>query len=269
MKRSGEELDLALAAALIARDVYEDLDVLGLFGLLDELAAPLAAASLEGVPAEAQARALARHLYERHGFAGNDKQYYDPRNSLLPDVLRRRLGIPISLALVYCEVARRAGVHALGVSFPGHFLVRIERPSGSSGGPVFVDPFSSGRILDRHGLSSLLSRVTGKRAVPKPEHLEPATPRTTLLRMLTNLKAVYLARGEVARALLVADRILSVIPDSPSALRDRGLLAARAGAVQMALADLRRFVELFPDNKDLKVVTRQLAATERTPRTYS
>lgn len=261
----GAQIDLGLAAALVARDVYGGLDVWKVLSRLDELAAPLLDAGLTEMPAEAQARALGRHLYERHGFAGNDKDYYDPQNSLLPDVLRRRLGIPISLALVYCEVAKRVGVPARGVGFPGHFLVRIERATPTHENAVFVDPFSNGRILDRSALSSLLSRGTGKRSTLRPEHLEPATPRSTLLRMLSNLKAVYVTRGEIGRALLLADRVLSVIPESAPALRDRGLLAAKGGARAMAQSDLARFLERSPKGEEADVVRKQLAALEHAP----
>src|SRR5438128_10865305 len=138
-------IDAALGAALIARDVYQDLDVPSLLARFDGLAAPIARLGLDGMSAEAQALELAHYLYERQGFAGNEGDYYDPRNSLLPDVLERRLGIPITLALVYCEIARRVGVPARGISFPGHFLVRIERRDPDRAlPPVIVDPFFNG-----------------------------------------------------------------------------------------------------------------------------
>ncbi len=259
----GGDIDLGLAAAVLARDVYERLDVYKLLSTFDELAAPLAASGVGHMPAEAQASALGRHLYERHEFAANSKDYYDPRNSLLPDVLHRRLGIPITLALVYCEVAKRAGVPARGVGFPGHFLVRIERPTALRDGAVFIDPFARGRVLDKTGLAALLARTTGKRTSLRPEHLEPASSRTMLVRMLSNLKAVYLARNEGCRALLVADRVLSVVPESGAALRDRGLLAARVGAIELARADLTTFLERNPDGDEALAIRRQLTALER------
>src|SRR6185369_878017 len=118
---------------------------------IDAIAAPVG--RLEGCSAEEQASVLAEHLFSALGFRGNAEEYYDPRNSFMNDVLDRRLGIPISLSILYVEVARRAGVRASGVGFPGHFLVRIERESGD---PLIVDPFNSGRVLGRPTLESML-----------------------------------------------------------------------------------------------------------------
>jgi regulator of sirC expression with transglutaminase-like and TPR domain len=233
-----------VGAALIARDVYGNLDVEALLDRLDALAAPLAGRGLENETPRAQAEGLGRHLYETCGFSGNEEDYYDPKNSLLPDVLDRKLGIPISLAVVYCEVARRLGIRAVGVGFPGHFLVRIEDPGQPL--PIVIDPFFRGRVLDAAGLTKLLHRVTGKNEALRPEYLVPATPRAILLRMLVNLRTIYLSRGDMARAMLAIDRILCLTPDAPDALRERGLLSARLGANAAALADLERFLVLAP-----------------------
>src|SRR5262245_24954085 len=108
-------IDVALGAALIARDVYQDLDVVSLLRRFDELSASIARLGIDVMTAEAQALEMAHYVYERQGFAGNESDYYDPRNSLLPDVLERRVGIPITLVLVYCEIAKRVGVSASGV----------------------------------------------------------------------------------------------------------------------------------------------------------
>ncbi len=254
-----ESIDVALGAALIARDVYEDLDIASLLGRFDELSSPISRLGLHQMTGDAQALEMAHYLYERQGFAGNETDYYDPKNSLLPDVLDRRLGIPITLAIVYCEIARRVGVRAHGVSFPGHFLVRLERDADEPDrGPVIVDPFFGGRVLDKRSLASLLKRVVGTNETLRPEHLEPAAPRLVLARMLTNLKAVYLARGENSRALLALDRLVTLTPDAPFALRERGLLAARLGSIEVARADLNRFLELSPDATDAKAIKARL-----------
>jgi regulator of sirC expression with transglutaminase-like and TPR domain len=252
---------VALGAALIARDVYQDLDVPSLLARFDELASPITRLGLEGMSAEAQALEMAHYLYERQGFAGNETDYYDPKNSLLPDVLERRVGIPITLAVVYCEIAKRVGVPARGISFPGHFLVRIDRRAPDEGlPPVIVDPFFNGRILDDRSLDALLKRVVGAQETLRPEHLAAASPRLVLVRMLTNLKTVYLARGEDSRALLALDRLVSIMPDAPLVLRERGLLAERLGCVEVARADLRRFLELCPEATDAKAIQVRLEA---------
>jgi regulator of sirC expression with transglutaminase-like and TPR domain len=259
----GDDLDVALGAALIARDVYPDLDVTALLARFDVLAEPLAHESLRDLPAVVQAERLAHHLFEVEGLRGNESSYHDPRNSLLPDVLERRLGIPITLSLVYVEVARRLGVPARGVGFPGHFLVRIDPPCGSP--PIVVDPFFRGRLLDDAALDRLLARAAPGQPL-RPEHLAPATPRAVLLRMLTNLKLNYLSRGENARALLVLDRMVALAPRSGGLLRERGLVAAKLGAVETACADLARFLELYPDAPDAAVLREQLARLERCAR---
>jgi regulator of sirC expression with transglutaminase-like and TPR domain len=258
--RSGEDgADVALGAALIARDVYDDLDVHALLGQFDELAAPLVRLGLGRMNPRAQALEMAHYVYERQGFAGNETDYYDPKNSLLPDVLERRLGIPITLALVYCEIGRRVGVRARGISFPGHFLVRLDPLNAPpSPTPVVVDPFFNGRILDERALSSLFRRVAGSGQKLKPEHLWPASPRVVLTRMLTNLKTVYLGRGETCRALLALDRLVTLNPGQAALLRERGLLAARLGSLEVAREDLSRFLELDPKSREATEVRTEL-----------
>ena len=252
-----ERIDVATGAALIARDAYARLDLDRINARFDEMAAPLIACGAASLPPEEQVRLVSSLLYEELGFRGNEQDYYDPKNSLLPDVLDRRLGIPITLALVYCEVARRAGIRARGVSFPGHFLVRVD-PQGREDAPLAVDPFFGGRRLDEPGLQKLLERASPSQKLVVAEHLAPATPRTMLVRMLINLKWIYATRGDFARALLALDRIISLTPDSVPALRERGLLAARLGAVEAARADLSRLLELVPQAPDAGTIRKQL-----------
>ena len=262
-----DRLDAARGAALIARDAYASLDVEGLLGRLDDLAAPLVARELSALPLDAQAIEIGRHLYEVVGFRGNEADYYDPKNSLLVDVLDRKLGIPITLALVYVEVARRAGVVAHGVGFPGHFLVRIDAADpAANAAPVFVDPFFGGRILDRPALERLLRRAAGAAQTLADEHLAPASARAILVRMLVNLKWIYTTRGDLARAHLALDRMVTLTPESVAAVRERGMLAAKLGAVEAARADLARSLELQPEAADagaIRARIEELGATKR------
>jgi regulator of sirC expression with transglutaminase-like and TPR domain len=252
-----DNANVALGAALIARDVYPSLDVHALLSRMADLAAPLCKHQIAELSPAEQALALATHLSECVGFRGNEQEYYDPRNSLLPDVLDRKLGIPISLCIVYGEVARHAGVVARGVNFPGHFLLRVDARDADSH-PVFVDPFFGGRSLDHDELEKLLARRCPGEKLDHDKHLRPTDGRTTLVRMLINLKWIYASRGDFARALLALDRIISLTPDSSAALRERGLLALRLGAVEAARADLSRLLELVPQAPDASSIRDRL-----------
>jgi regulator of sirC expression with transglutaminase-like and TPR domain len=263
-KTRDDEIDVARGAALIARDAYPKLDVDALLARFDEMAAPLLELELAKRSAGEQVKILSEHVYVTLGFSGNETDYYDPKNSLLPDVLERRLGIPISLAVVYVEIARRCGISARGVGFPGHFLVRVD-VAGSE--PVFVDPFFGGRALDRPALQRLLRRSNAPERSVTDDLLEPAGSRSILTRMLVNLKWIYATRGDLARALLALDRLVSLTPDSIAALRERASLSARLGAVEAARADLFRLLELQPDAPDagqLRAKLDELGAAKRT-----
>lgn len=213
---------------------------------IDELAEPLTRRQLAGLPAAAQARALADQLFVRAGFRGNTADYYDPRNSFLDEVLARRTGIPISLSVLYVEVARRAGVRASPVGFPGHFLASIDDGDGSR---LVIDPFNGGGVRSEEALGELLRR-SGSTLEYSEELLAPTPVRQVVSRMLMNLRGVYTMRGEYARLLVVFDRLLELWPDSIDELRDRGFLFARLGAPDAALADLARYLERAPHAAD-------------------
>jgi regulator of sirC expression with transglutaminase-like and TPR domain len=254
--RSGrEELDLETGALLLARDAYPGLVVRDEIGKLDRLASGLADHGLDASGPEESSRAIAAHVYERHGFRGNEEAYGDPRNSYLNDVLARKLGIPITLGIVVLGVARRIGVAAHGVSFPGHFLVRFERQRG---GPLVIDPFYRGRALSVDDLGRLLKRAAGSSAKLQVKHLEPATPRQILVRVLQNLKAAHVARGDLPRALVAAARVVTLMPRESWALRDRAVLQAQLGATEGARSDLERYLELTPDASDAAAVRQML-----------
>jgi regulator of sirC expression with transglutaminase-like and TPR domain len=239
-RRPDAELDLAHGALLIATLAYPDLEIDEYLGRLDALAgaagAPLGGA---GGPL-ATASALARFLYERARFAGNTLDYYDPRNSYLCDVLERRRGIPITLAVVYLEVARRVGCAAYGVGFPGHFLVGIRGLDD-----LWLDPFT-GKFITREHCAERLARAGDEPAELRAEHLAEAPARRILARILGNLKHIHAQRGEFDRALACVDRTLLLLPDEPLELRDRGLLYARLECYGPALRDLDRYRELAP-----------------------
>jgi regulator of sirC expression with transglutaminase-like and TPR domain len=250
-RQPGEDLDLEVGALLIARDEYPTLDVAAEIATLDALAARLLPKMPPAPTVDDAVKALARHLYVDEGFHGNEAEYGDPRNSWLNMVLARRTGIPITLAMVLLGVARRIGLRANGVSFPGHFLVRFERTGAT---PLIVDPFHGGRAMGLGELSTLLRKALGDQARLRPEHLRAATARATLVRVLQNLKAAHVARADFARALLAATRIVELVPLEAVPHRDRGALQAHLGAIGGAIADMERYLQLAPAASDAAAV---------------
>jgi regulator of sirC expression with transglutaminase-like and TPR domain len=215
--RPEAELDLGEAALLIAEAEYPGLDVARYVRALDDLARGARAAvarTPDTAGEEARLSQIVHYLYEDAGFRGNDEDYYDPRNSFLNEVIDRRTGIPITLAVALTEVCRRAGVAARGVSFPGHFLVRLDTLRGT----ILVDPFS-GRLLTRDELRALHTRATGEDRDPPPSLLEPATKAQILVRILNNLRSIYENRHDDERLRGVLERVHVLAPSE--ALRRR------------------------------------------------
>jgi regulator of sirC expression with transglutaminase-like and TPR domain len=246
-----DELDLLEGALLIAADAHPGLDHGAVHDELDTLAEPLKKRGLALLPAPAQARVLADHLFVGIGFHGNDADYYDPRNSFLDEVIARRTGIPISLSVLYVEVARRAGVMASPVGFPGHFLVRIDDPERR----LVVDPFHGGALLDEVALADLLRR-SGSKLRYSSELIAPTPVRQVVARMLMNLRGIYASRGDYSRLLLVTDRLIDLMPGSTEELRERGLLLGRLGAPASAVEDLEQYVSSLPHADDVPEVKR-------------
>lgn len=266
-RSSDDRLDLLTGALLIARDAHPGLDFAEQRARLDELAAPLQNHRLAGMPATVQARVLSDYLYVVCGFHGAGNDYYDPKNSFLNEVLDRRVGIPITLAVVYIEVARRLGVDALGVGFPGHFLVRLGARSRDAAversEPVIVDPFNHGRLLGPDALSALLA--AGNVRVPlSNEMLAPARTRHIVARMLMNLRGIYTARGDSSRLLLTLDRLIDLMPELTSELIERAKLYEQLGAPAAALADFQRYVAVDPDGGDSRLAREAIARLQRT-----
>ncbi|MCD9029647.1 SirB1 family protein [Luteimonas sp. BDR2-5] len=257
-----ETLPLLQVALLIARDEYPDLDAARYEALLETHVARLKVevASIDAPPLKMQA--INRHLFEELGYTGDHDAYYDPRNSYLNEVFDRRLGNPISLATVQMEVARRLGVPLDGISFPGHFLVRLPVDDGM----LVMDPFNAGRPLD---IDELRDRARPHLGGDAPDDdallqiLHPASHRTMLTRMLRNLHGVYRDSEDWARAVRCADRVLKLLPDAPDALRDRGLGYARMGYVAGAREDLGRYLQRNPDAGDAAMVRETLVQCGR------
>lgn len=243
-----DQLDLYVGALLLARDARPGVNWRAIDDQLTALAAPLC--HLAPARLSDQAEGLALELGQRFGLRGNAADYYDPDNSFIDQVLLRRVGIPISLSLVYIEVARRAGMQAAGVGFPGHFLVRLDAP----GDHLMLDPFAAGRTLDTYELEQRMSQAGWPRGVLDLGLLDPSPVRLILARMLTNLRSVYLKRAQLPRLLLILDRMVSLLPNSKEALRDRGVLNAELGAPEAARSDLNEYLRRWPNAEDTGAV---------------
>ncbi|HMC76584.1 MAG TPA: transglutaminase-like domain-containing protein [Vicinamibacterales bacterium] len=199
----------------------------------------------EGAPASIRLATLNAYLYEELGFSGNRDHYDDPRNSFLNEVLDRRLGIPISLAVVYLEVGRRAGLRLEGVNFPGHFLVRSPAGAGEME-DLIVDPFHAGALLSEVDCRHLLRQHVGEEAAFDHGLLATATRQHIVVRMLVNLKRLYVRMRSFPQARAIADLLLAVDPSALAELRDRGLLAYHMEDFAAALRDLEAYLRLMP-----------------------
>lgn len=243
------------ATLAIALEEYPGLDVEEVLARLDALSERVRA-RVQGPPRAASLlRALREVLAEEEGLRGNEDTYYDPRNSFLNEVLDRRLGIPISLSVVYIEVARRAGLPLQGVALPGHFIAKYVSPTGAE---VFVDAFHRGEILSVDECAARFRSRSGGRELDR-RWLSGATPRQILIRMLQNLRRIYADRKDDVRTFWVLDRILIAAPGQLAALRDRGLAAARLGGPAAATRDLEAYLERLPDASDAADVRKVLA----------
>ena len=228
--------ELELGATLIAAEEYPDLDLAGVRDAFEGLAARARERLADSDGAERVER-LNRFLFGEEGFAGA-REYYDPRNSYLNEVLARRCGIPITLAIVYIAVARRAGLDARGISFPGHFLVRC-----AGRDEQLIDAFH-GRTITLGECEARLVSALGPGAELRPElHLRDASSREILLRMLANLSRIFAGNGDAERLLACCDRIVMLTPANPIALRDRAMVYQRLGWFAPAIADLESALE--------------------------
>ena len=256
-----DELPLLGSALLIANDEYPDMDA-GACDALVEAHVLSLRTELEPIDSNPlKMQAINHRLFDELGYAGNHAEYYDPRNSYMNEVLSRRLGNPISLAMVQMEVARRLGIPLDGVSFPGHFLVRLPVDDGV----LVMDPFNRGRPLNADELRQRARPHYGEEVPDEAlmQILSPASPRTILVRMLRNLHALYSESGDWARAVRCTDRILSLVPDNAEALRDRGWGYSELGHQAGAHLDLGRYLQLNPETDDAEAVRNRIVEQGR------
>lgn len=246
LARPDREVDLAETALLVAAPEYGELDVRGYLVRLDEMGRALRMRLEDEQRPERAVMALNHYLFQELGFRGNTEQYYDPRNSYLNEVLDRRTGIPITLSLVYIEVARRAGLEVEGVGLPGHFVVRVQTPARS----LLVDPFHAGTLLTEKDCQERLDRIFSGKLKLEPKMLRACGRKDMIERVLRNLKAIHLRDEDTTRALRVVDLLVAIQPGSAEDLRDRGILYASLDCYGLAAHDLESYLALAPRAKD-------------------
>ena len=254
ISRDDDKVDLAQAALLIAAEEYPRIDTSRYLEKLDRMA-DLAREQAAGAETSMDfISAINIILFDDLRFRGNVDNYYDPRNSYLNEVIDRRMGIPITLAVVYIEVARRIGFAVDGVGLPGHFIARHSDENGE----VFIDVFNRGRLLGEVGCADLLSNLSRGKVALRPEHLLPATRKQILTRLLSNILGIYSGTTDHHRSLAAIERILLINPDSRSHIRDHGLLLAAAGKTTAALDELERYLTLAFEAPDAEAIREQM-----------
>jgi regulator of sirC expression with transglutaminase-like and TPR domain len=258
------------AAVAVAQDAEPELDVQGVLAAIDALAVRLKQRIAADTAPLQRLRYLNRYFFQELGFAGNVNDYYSPDNSYLHRVLATRRGIPISLALIYIEIAQQVGLEARGVSFPGHFLIKLKMPQGE----VVIDPFN-GRSLSRDDLDERVAPyrrrhgLVGDAEIPLGLFLQSATPRAVVARVLRNLKEIHRGGEDWPELLAVMQRLVILLPDDWEERRDRGLVRAELGDAEGALRDLADYVERSPGADDVRAINLRMgelhAAVRRRP----
>ncbi len=247
------EIRLARAALLIAAPEHSGLDVDKYLARLDDLA-DTALAARRAADALSRLHRLREFLFEELGFAGDRADYFDPRNSHLNEVLDRRLGIPITLSLVFIEVGRRLGLQMEGIGLPGHFITGAR----IAGEHVLLDPFNRGAVLTVEACGQVVRQALGRPVRLLPEHFAPVDNRQFLTRMLANLKGVYWRQEAWDKVVRVIDRMLALNPAAAGERRDRGAAWSNMGRLERGVADWERYLTEFPDAADHEQVRGQL-----------
>ncbi len=260
--RPEQAIDLGYAALTIGLSADPHLDISKYLQCMDQLAREVGNRRDPAGDVYHALAALNHVLFRQHGFAGNRDNYYDPRNSFLNEVLDRKIGIPITLSVLYMEVARRIDVPVDGIGFPGHFLVK----SHDGEEQIFIDPFHRGEIKLTEDLGQMLEKLYGRKVALRAHFLEPVGKKQILKRMLANLKAIYLKNNSVGEALSIFDHLIILDPAGAEEIRDRGAVYLRMGCFTQARDDFEAYLRLAPNAHDAPMVREQISKLEKQPR---
>jgi regulator of sirC expression with transglutaminase-like and TPR domain len=250
---------LDVAALQIATIEYPQLSVEPFLVLLDSHATEFSERVDRRTGGEEFIDRLNHYLFEELGFQGNSDDYYHPANSCLNEVLTRRLGIPITLSLVYIEIGRRLGRPMHGVGLPGHFLVGYDGPDFAA----IIDPFHTGQIRSEHECYELAREATGVPLEDDPDLLAPVSNRHIAVRILNNLRSIYFQRREAAKATRVLDLLIEAAPESAEEYKQRGVCLVQTGLYEEAARDLETYLRLAPNAPDRSQVALELQRVRR------
>lgn len=256
-----ERIDLARAALTIARTEYPGLDPSPYIAQLEDLASRVRRRIMTYSNTQEILRAINGVLYEEEQLKGNTDEYFDPRNSFLNQVLERRLGIPITLALIYAEVSRRVELPLHGVGMPGHFLLKHYDTDGRQ---TIIDPFSRGVQLTPQDCQRRLDQIYAGQMSMQPEFLAAVSKRQWLTRLLNNLKTIYLSGRNFRKALPIVDLILAIYPRSPEDVKQRAALRYNLGQLGRALQDFENYLKMSPEASDGDEIRHVIMAIRRT-----
>ncbi len=254
-----ERLDLDRGALLLARCETPDLDPEPYLSLLDSHATELAGRLTPGAGGDEFVQRANEYLFQELGFTGNQADYYNPSNSCLNEVLTARAGIPISLSVVYMEIARRLGRPVFGIGLPGHFVIRYDDGFFQT----YIDPFHGGRLLDVPGCQELVHAIAGVDLLSQPSALAPVSGRQILQRMINNLRAVYFSRRAHRKALRVLNLLVEVNPDCVEEYKQRGLVHLQLEQIREARDDFERYLAGASDAADREEIQKQVTALQR------
>lgn len=239
--KAESELDLGRAALLMAKCQYPKLNVELYIAQFDEIA-EIISNRLSSKNPLLIIKNINEYFFQELAFQGNKENYYDPRNSFLNEVLVRRLGIPISLSVIYMEVARRLGLKIDGVGLPGHFLVKCKTEDQE----IILDPFHQGKELSQTDCQALLTTIYGSGIELKPSFFRAVSKKEILIRMLNNLKNIYISGNDPARALITLETLLILTPQAINEIKERGIINYRLGKFSQAIKDLEFYLQHSP-----------------------
>ncbi len=259
--KADEEIDLAKAALLVAKLAYPGMNEAEYIKRLDEMGERLVQRIGDETDPVRKLGELNRLLFEEENFRGNAEDYYDPDNSFLNSVLDRKKGLPITLSLVQMEVGKRAGMNIRGIGMPGHFITAYHYGPGR----ILTDAFNRGEILTEQECERRIAERFGPDYEEADFFLRPVTSREFLVRMLRNLKGIAAGIGDDLLAFQLIHWILTLLPDSPDELRERGFIYEIMGNADMATADLVHYLEIFPDAPDAEEVVEKINALKVHP----